>query len=515
MNVPVVICMLLLIAVSLWISERASKKSKIYTLLSRKLLHVAGVGSLAVSPLIFSDFYILTAVTMAFSLLLFRAVQQKWISAGPYQRRSWGIAVFPLSFLILWLLWGKSNPALVILPMLVLTLSDAIAAIAGSVFEKVPYYLTGDPKSLSGSFSFFVATVFCLWLLPMIPLFKELPGWQNPLELLSFSEKLILLVAISLAGAIAEGTTSGGWDNLSVPLIISWLLAVWPSKSSFFIWMIPILMILLFLFSVYSVKNGWLNKGGASAASLLGLVVFSGGGWQAILMMVVFFMAGSLAGKLKTGPKQSDAKKGKPRDYMQVLSNGGIGGICMVWAGLEPAQLDKALFVLAVSVAISTADTLSSEIGMFFKGRVVDIVNFKPVSPGLSGGISFQGTLAGALGSGIIAVLAYWLKIQNPAIIFAGGFAGMLLDSILGSLFQVKYLVNGGLSDSPGVQENPGSCKMAPDFGATLQSNREKEASSQHLKGLKWVSNDMVNLLSNLIISVTVAVLWQLLWKGG
>jgi hypothetical protein len=56
---------------------------------------------------------------------------------------------------------------------------------------------------------------------------------------------------------------------------------------------------------------------------------------------------------------------------------------------------------------------------------------------------------------------------------------------------------------------------MAPDFGATLQSNREKESSSQHLKGWKWVSNDMVNLLSNLIISVTVAVLWQLLWKGG
>ena len=110
--------------------------------------------------------------------------------------------------------------------------------------------------------------------------------------------------------------------------------------------------------------------------------------------------------------------------------------------------------------AAVTADTLSSELGILSKSppRLITSLSFRQVPPGTNGGVSLAGTLAGALGSAIIALSSTFLipactdtsalgsyvdgvwtlerRLIFAAAITLWGFLGSLLDSILGGLLQ-------------------------------------------------------------------------------
>lgn len=110
--------------------------------------------------------------------------------------------------------------------------------------------------------------------------------------------------------------------------------------------------------------------------------------------------------------------------------------------------------------AAVTADTLSSELGILSKSppRLITSFSFRQVPPGTNGGITLTGTLAGALGSAIIAISSSLLlpmcqdgsslgsyegggwTLQRRLIFAAAvtlwGTLGSLLDSILGGLLQ-------------------------------------------------------------------------------
>jgi uncharacterized membrane protein len=98
---------------------------------------------------------------------------------------------------------------------------------------------------------------------------------------------------------------------------------------------------------------------------------------------------------------------------------------------------------------------------------------------GLSGGVSFQGTAAGLLGAGAMAVLCNYLthsemKAGLTAFVALLGFAGMLLDSVLGAAWQARF-------------QNPGSAEILEEPGERARL----------ISGWRWLDNDAVNLLSN------------------
>ena len=137
------------------------------------------------------------------------------------------------------------------------------------------------------------------------------------------------------------------------------------------------------------------------------------------------------------------------------------------------------------SIAVSTADTWASEIGIRYGKKTIDIVRFRKVPVGLSGGISIAGTFGGLIGSFVTAVWAFILLSPDSVFAFliigTAGFAGMLVDSILGAVIQARY------QDSSG------------------QATDRKTA--QRIGGLHWVSNDLVNLFSNGIL-VAIVYIW-------
>jgi len=445
--------------------------------LCRKVLHVGAVGACAAAPLLLHDLSVLTVVVAVAALLLMVLVGTGVLFREAEGRPSWGIALFPLPYLALLLLFpGVEQRTLIALPMLILAVSDALAAVVGTLVTTPSFRLTGDRKTLGGSLAFLIITWLILVTVPS-PLIA-LPSGQL--------HGTALLFALLLTACEALG--SRGRDNLYIPSAAAMLLAGLMFRNSISNVLPAVLALpVATLFVAITVRRHWLTLGGAVAAALLGVwvILFQGLLWLVPLM--VFFISSTLLGKVLRAPSAasttSDAKHGQPRDATQVFANGGIYGLA---AALLPTA--DAHLVMALSMTAATADTWASEIGIALKGRTYDIVGLKRVPVGLSGGISAGGTLGAAIGAILVAAICTLLiESSRSAIAIAGilaglGLAGMFLDSILGSLIQAKYRgPSGDLQDSASDR-------------ALLVS------------GAAWMTNDAVNLVSNLLIAGTA--LW-------
>jgi uncharacterized protein (TIGR00297 family) len=488
MNIGAVAVLVGLIGLVLWISELWIKRQPAHALAARKLLHIAGVGAVAVAPIYFIEKSWLVLVLLAASVILAVAVSRQWLRVDVHARKSWGIAIFPLAAAILLLLYARLDVARVLYPMLVLTLADAAAALVGSRFSGGAVYLNGSKKSPMGSLAFLGCTLLIYMVLPGV-LQGFHPYWQLSLA----GERggavpWITVLALALVLTHTEAVSGGSWDNLSVPLMAAWLMGMLPQLAGHVVaWVIPVWAGFGgAAFLAYWRK--WLSPGGAATAWLLGWVVWLAGGWASVGLLAVFFVSGSLLSRLPTvGQAVADGKQGKPRDGMQVFANGGVAMLCLMAYGIAPHP--GWLFLFAVSVAVSTADTFSSEAGLRFGKKTYNLAGFGPVPAGLSGGVSVVGTLAGAAGALLIAVVANYMGIGHAAWVAVGGFAGMLLDSLLGSLWQAKYRQPAGhFADEPFL---PGQGKPH--------------------KGFAWFTNDVVNLISNLI---TILVAAFMLYKN-
>ena len=234
------------------------------------------------------------------------------------------------------------------------------------------------------------------------------------------------------------------------------------------------LSIIAALLSYFAVYKKWLTSMGAAAASTMAFVFYFTGGYKAFIAPGIFFITGSLLSRLNENKKEKHGRNAK-----QVFANGLTGAIFMI---LYRATGQNIYLITAiVSFSISMADTVSSEVGIYFKGATYDILLFKKMIPGLSGGVSLQGTLAGLAGAIFLSAIAgyfYHFSIASIFLIACAGFTGMMTDSLLGSWLQAKYRSADGIITEDAL----------PD--------------AQLIKGLKWCTNDIVNIISNILITL-------------
>ena len=240
------------------------------------------------------------------------------------------------------------------------------------------------------------------------------------------------------------------------------------------------------LFTTITIRLRALTWDGAVAASALGLTVVFLAGPEWLAPLFAFFGSSVLLGKVfrRRNERASDTKQGLPRDAAQVLCNGLPYAALAIWSAFTHRDVGT---YLLITMAVATSDTWSSEAGTALRGRTLNIFGFNPVAPGRSGGVSLAGSAAGLVGAICIALLILLLPIatttplRDIAMITLFGFSGMLVDSILGSLFQARYSMAGnGISDQ----------------------------GDQLVGGLRWMTNDLVNLLSNAI--ATAGAIWML-----
>lgn len=459
--------LLLLVLLATLLSEWAIKSGYIAYWLGRKVLHFLAVGACALAPWWVRSPLSLFCLVLPFWLLLLYLVGKKGLMRDEADGRiAWGIVWFPMAYLVL---LGLHEPAEqrygIIFPMLVLAICDPLATVVGKCLAKRQYQLTGDPKSLVGSLAFLLGFLLLSWAFSW-------PGpWTN-------------LLAVAMMVSAAEALGSEGLDNLYIPLLTAFLWWCNELHGLLFAPLLPLLLLsgLAFL----AIRLRLLTLGGAVAAAMLGMIILLSLGPRWLWPLLFFFGSSVLISQLLPNRLPSDEKANKARDHLQVMANGGpYGFICLlivVYSFVKGSGIlatpHPFYLLLWVSAAAATADTWSSEIGKYIGGATFDLLRWKPVKAGLSGGVSWQGTLAGWLGAAAVAAL-YWLVAAEEAsgksffIISSFGFLGMLLDSLLGSGLQRQYFDGWAWKDSPGSQD------VAK-------------------RGWAWMSNDMVNLLANL-----------------
>jgi uncharacterized membrane protein len=104
-------------------------------------------------------------------------------------------------------------------------------------------------------------------------------------------------------------------------------------------------------------------------------------------------------------------------------------------------------------------------------------VNFTKVPPGTSGGISLWGSLGGLLGAMVVFLSAhFFLSFPFTQYFYfsLAGIVGSLFDSFLGATIQAQW-----------------RCEVC---GKTTERKVHCGQVAQHIEGLRWVNNDVVNV---------------------
>lgn len=274
----------------------------------------------------------------------------------------------------------------------------------------------------------------------------------------------------------------------------------WTSEMVDFVFFSGIIAILL-LASI-AARHELLSEGGVLAALLVGAAIFWFGGWSWFLLLASFFLLASIATKFgereKAGPSKEFAKGGV-RDFWQVGANGALAALIAVVYHFIP--LNSFYFAYIGVIATVTADTIATELGLFSKEAYL-ITTFKKVRRGLSGAVSWRGTLmavvsAFLIGVSALAVNSYFnFTAVQPLVLLgiatASGTAGAFADSVLGAKIQVIFYCR--------------KCRKE-----TERTVHKCGAKTAYKRGLPWVTNDTVNLLSSAVGGLVASALYVLL----
>jgi uncharacterized protein (TIGR00297 family) len=236
-------------------------------------------------------------------------------------------------------------------------------------------------------------------------------------------------------------------------------------------------------------RSGWLG------AILVGTLMFGFGGWIAGLLLITFFVSSSLLSHYRRHEKGTAAEKfakGGQRDLGQALANGGIGALLSVGHGLWPHPLWFAGILGALATV--NADTWSTELGVLSRVRPRLITTGRPVEPGTSGGVTWQGTWAGVAGGLLIGLIGallgqaerwsdgrgfdVWSALAWAALGAMAGVIGSAFDSLLGATVQGIYRCDVCAKETEALVHRCGQ-------------------PTRHLRGWIWLDNDVVNFLAS------------------
>jgi uncharacterized protein (TIGR00297 family) len=201
--------------------------------------------------------------------------------------------------------------------------------------------------------------------------------------------------------------------------------------------------ILLFLLTgvTASIASKKLTAAAAITGGVLGWLVYAGGGYTGLGILVLFFILGTAATSWKKKEKLSiraNAGHQSTRTIGQVVANAGVAALAALLALLLPSQKQLFQLMLAGSLSAAMADTLSSELGMVYGRHFYNILSWSPDEKGEDGVVSIEGLLIGIGGSAIIALV----YAHSFLIIILAGTIGNLADSLLGALFERRKLLS-------------------------------------------------------------------------
>lgn len=245
-------------------------------------------------------------------------------------------------------------------------------------------------------------------------------------------------------------------------------------------------------------RAGSLAPSGRWGAVIVGTAAtVAGWGWAALL--VAWFVASSAL--TRWGHAQKLARTAAvlaPSSARTAIQVGANGSLFAALAMTSTATGDAFAAVMALgALAAAAADTWATEVGVLWGGAPRSLWGGERLAPGMSGGVSAVGLLASVAGAAVVgalgALLVPALSWGSLAIAVAtAGVSGGLADSALGATMQARRFCATCATETERVMHDCGTA-------------------TTHARGLRWMTNDTVNLLATLVGALIAPAMYGLI----
>ena len=205
------------------VGELLYHKFKVKAEVTRKIVHI-GTGVLSLFfPIMLGNHWLVLLLCASFAIILLISLRTLHLqSINSIDRKSYGSLLYPLSVYLCYLVYDylDQNYLYYYLPILILAISDPIAAIAGKRWASPKYNIGNDSKTIAGNIGFLVSA----YIISIIII-------RSNYEIIVY--KIILAsFLISIISTVAEGLSVRGKDNLSIP--VSVIFALYLSEKLIF-----------------------------------------------------------------------------------------------------------------------------------------------------------------------------------------------------------------------------------------------------------------------------------------
>lgn len=357
------------------------------------------------------------------------------------------------------------------------SIGDGMAGLIGQLFKK------NNPKIYQNKTVFGFLANFCFSYLSAIVM-----TFVFTLDL-----GVIEWCIIAFVSAMIELVSEKGLDNISVTWGITALTYGFMYFPEIYNYILPIVFTPVIIAFVRTKKS--LTDMAVIAAIITDLFISVSLGNFGFVILVLFFGLSILLDKVKKKIKNNrefdEALKGDCRDHMQVIANGLVPALMAILFFISKSPIFVIAFVASLSEALG--DTVASALGAFSE-KTVDIFKWKKCENGLSGGVSVIGTIGSLVFSFVLPIVSVAFgafDISVALIVALCAFAGTVIDSALGSLFQVKF-----------------RCSTC---GKITEKHYHCDKATEYYGGVVVVDNDVVNLLSGLfsaLLSIVVSLVF-------
>jgi uncharacterized protein (TIGR00297 family) len=430
---------------------------------TRKIVHMSMVGfALLLRWLTWWQAIAMAGAALAFNLFLLPRIAPSLYRPRDRERKAHGIVFYPLAVLMLIVLF-PSRTDIVGAAWGILAIGDGVATLAGRAIGGPRWPWNAD-KTIAGSIAFAIggALAGC-----------ALAWWCRPAAAALVPMEFAWLVppVAAIVAALVETLPVKLDDNLSVAASAG--TALWLGSLVCARYQGPFGMVQVDGFQSFSeisfpaavleaaiganlavAAAGYAARtvsiSGAICGALIGIVIFVSLGWQGWTLLLVTFLAASIATRTGRARKQQlgiAEDRGGRRGAGNAIANTGVAAIAAMLAGLDVHPGAARLAFVAALVA-GGSDTIASEIGKAYGRRTWSVTSLGRVPPGTSGAMSVEGTVAGvlgALGLGAVAVVLSLLAPGMLVLVVVSATIGSLVESWLGATLEKPGILNNDL----------------------------------------------------------------------
>jgi uncharacterized protein (TIGR00297 family) len=339
---------------------------------------------------------------------------------------SLGTLFYPLGILSSYLILYSMPVLYFLASVLVLTVSDTLANFAGQIKKgNGKVLILNDKKSLYGIVGYvFTALIIFYIFLPA-----------------TLTTDIFFMAMLIFLAVVFELASWRGSDNFTIPVGLAIVFKLSQTHQSDYLFLFGVLLFMT-AGSFFLYKWRFLTRIGSFAAWLLGFYLLGVIGWKWFLPVLMFFITSVAFTKIHLGLIKKK-RESNARNVWQVTAN-------ILWAVVSSViflitQNEIFIYFFIAFVAAVTADTWASEIGPLFNKRSFSLADFRFHEAGITGGISFFGTLAAIAGAFIISSFSFFIFFgewnwEIISLLSFSAFMACFADTLLGTFVEVKLL---------------------------------------------------------------------------